>query len=116
MITARLDAEAAQFPHDRTGSWGDEIHKLFVKLIHIFIISTRCHVFIAMLSVSVKDLLHPNLLVLVSRYSFGYIGPVLHHILSVAELKDLIAQPVVLFKYINKLLLQLHHHVMVLFR
>jgi hypothetical protein len=35
----------------------------------------------------VKDLLHPNLLVLVSRYGFGYVGPVLHHVLRTTERK-----------------------------
>jgi hypothetical protein len=97
MLSLRLDPEAAEFPHNGTRSRGDEIHKLFVKSSYFFIISTLFHVFISVLAVSVKDLLYPNLLVLASGYSFGYVDPVLHHVLSTAELKDLKTQPTELF-------------------
>jgi hypothetical protein len=110
-----LDLEAAKFPYD-CRSWDDEIHKLFVKLIHIFIISTHCHVFISVFAVSIEDLLHPNpLLVLISRDSFGYVSPV-RHVLSTAELKVIHVQSPILPGYVIRLLCDLQHRVMVLFR
>jgi hypothetical protein len=66
------------------------------------------------LAVCLKDLLQPNLLILVGRDSFGYIGPV-YHVLSTAELKVLPSQSAVLPNYVISLLCDLHHRVMVLF-
>jgi hypothetical protein len=59
-------------------------------------------------------LLDPNFLVLVSRHSFGYIGP-FHHILHAIELEYLIQQTAVTSKSINKLFFQLYHRFMVPF-
>jgi hypothetical protein len=111
-----LNLEAAELSYDGAESRGDQIQKLFVMLIHIFIISTLCYVFISLLAVSVEDLLHPNLLVLVSRYSFGYVGPVIHHVLSAAELKVLHTHSPVLPSYVISVPCDLHHRIMVLFR
>ena len=109
-----LHLEAAKFPHD-CRSRDDEVHKLFVKSIHIFIISTHCHAFISVFAVSIEDLLHPNLLlVLISRDSFGYVSPV-NHVLSTAELKVLHVQSSILPGYVISLLCDLQHRVMVLF-
>ena len=109
-----LHLEAAKFPHDCRYR-DDEVHKLFVKSIHIFIISTYCHVFISVFAVSIEDLLHSNLFALISRDSFGYVSPV-NHVLSTAKLKVLHAQSPIFPGYVISLLCDLQHSVMVLFR
>jgi hypothetical protein len=115
MLYIYLDLEAAKFPYD-CRSRDDKIHKLFVKSIHIFIISTHCHVFISVFVVSVQDLLHPNLLLVwISRDRFGYVSPV-NHVLSTADLKVLHTQSPILPGYVISLLCDLQHRVIVLFR